>query len=138
MQLGMIGLGRMGANMTTRLLRAGHELVVFDLDAEAVASAEAAGATAATSLEDLAARLTPPRAVWLMLPVAIVDRVLSELTPHLGAGDVVVDGGNSWYHDDLRRSHELAPAGIDYLDVGVSGGVWGLARGHCLMIGGPA
>jgi 6-phosphogluconate dehydrogenase len=126
----------MGANMTTRLLRAGHELVVFDLDPEAVASAEAAGATAARSLEDLAARLAAPRAVWLMLPVAIVDRVLAELTPHLGAGDAVVDGGNSWYHDDLRRSHELATAGIDYLDVGVSGGVWGLARGYCLMVGG--
>ena len=136
MQLGMVGLGRMGANMTTRLLRDGHELVVFDLDAEAVASAEAAGATAAASLEDLAARLAAPRAVWLMLPVAIVDRVLSELTPHLGAGDVVVDGGNSWYHDDLRRSRELESAGVDYLDVGVSGGVWGLARGYCLMVGG--
>jgi 6-phosphogluconate dehydrogenase len=138
MQLGMVGLGRMGANMTTRLLRAGHELVVFDLDSEAVASAEAAGATAATSLEHLAAELAAPRAVWLMLPVAIVDRVLAELTPHLGAGDAVVDGGNSWYHDDLRRSHELASAGIDYLDVGVSGGVWGLARGYCLMVGGAA
>jgi 6-phosphogluconate dehydrogenase len=136
MQLGMVGLGRMGANMTTRLLRAGHELVVFDLDSEAVASAEAAGATAATSFEDLAAKLAAPRAVWLMLPVAIVDRVLAELTPHLGVGDAVVDGGNSWYHDDLRRSHELASAGIDYLDVGVSGGVWGLARGYCLMVGG--
>ena len=138
MQLGMVGLGRMGANMTTRLLRNGHELVVFDLDADAVAAAEAAGAVAASSLEDLAAKLAAPRAVWLMLPVAIVDRVLSDLTPHLGAGDVVVDGGNSWYHDDLRRSRELEPAGIDYLDVGVSGGVWGLERGYCLMIGGPS
>jgi len=137
MQLGMVGLGRMGANMTTRLLRNGHELVVFDLDADAVAAAEAAGAVAASSLEDLAAKLAAPRAVWLMLPVAIVDRVLSDLTPHLGAGDVVVDGGNSWYHDDLRRSRELEPAAIDYLDVGVSGGVWGLERGYCLMIGGP-
>jgi 6-phosphogluconate dehydrogenase len=138
MQLGMVGLGRMGANMTTRLLRNGHELVVFDLDEEAVAAAEAAGAVGASSLDDLAAKLAAPRAVWLMLPVAIVDRVLSDLTPHLGAGDVVVDGGNSWYHDDLRRSHELEAAKIDYLDVGVSGGVWGLERGYCLMIGGAA
>ncbi len=138
MQLGMVGLGRMGANMTTRLIRAGHELVVFDLDADAVHAAEAAGATAASSLDDLAAKLTPPRAVWLMLPVAIVDRVLADLVPHLERGDAVVDGGNSWYHDDLRRSGELAAEGIDYLDVGVSGGVWGLARGYCLMVGGDA
>ena len=138
MQLGMVGLGRMGANMTTRLLRAGHELVVFDLDAEAVKAAEAAGATAAASLEELAAGLTPPRAVWLMLPVAIVDRVLAELVPHLEKGDAVVDGGNSWYHDDLRRAKDLSADGIDYLDVGVSGGVWGLARGYCLMVGGAA
>jgi 6-phosphogluconate dehydrogenase len=137
MQLGMVGLGRMGANMTTRLLQAGHELVVFDLDADAVAAAEAAGAVGASSLEDLAGKLDQPRAVWLMLPVAIVDRVIGELTPHLAAGDALIDGGNSWYHDDLRRSHELAAAGLDYLDVGVSGGVWGLRRGYCLMIGGP-
>jgi 6-phosphogluconate dehydrogenase len=138
MQLGMVGLGRMGANMTTRLLRSGHELVVFDLNADAVQAAEAAGATAATSLDDLAAKLSPPRAVWLMLPVAIVDRVLAELVPHLEAGDALIDGGNSWYHDDLRRSRELAEKRIDYVDVGVSGGVWGLARGFCLMVGGPA
>ena len=137
MQLGMIGLGRMGANMTHRLLRAGHEIVVFDLDEAAVHAAEAAGAVAASSLADLAEKLTPPRAAWLMLPVAIVDRVLAELTPHLAAGDVVVDGGNSWYHDDLRRAKELATAGIQYVDVGVSGGVWGLERGFCLMVGGP-
>jgi len=136
MQLGMVGLGRMGANMTTRLLRGGHELVVFDLNEDAVQAAEAEGAVAASSLEDLAARLTPPRAAWLMLPVAIVDRVLTELVQHLDDGDVVVDGGNSWYHDDLRRSHELAASRIDYLDVGVSGGVWGLQRGYCLMVGG--
>ncbi len=136
MQLGMVGLGRMGANMTTRLLRGGHELVVFDLNDDAVHAAEAEGAVAASSLEDLASRLTPPRAVWLMLPVAIVDRVLKELVAHLGPGDAIVDGGNSWYHDDLRRSHELAGSRIDYLDVGVSGGVWGLQRGYCLMVGG--
>ena len=137
MQLGMIGLGRMGANMTARLLRAGHEIVVFDSNEDAVRSAEAEGATAAASLEELAAKLDAPRAVWLMLPVAIVDRVLAELRPHLAAGDAVIDRGNSWYHDDLRRSKELAANGIDYLDVGVSGGVWGLERGYCLMIGGP-
>ena len=137
MQLGMIGLGRMGANMTRRLIRAGHEVVVFDLDTAAVQEAEADGAVAAASIEDLAAKLTPPRAVWLMLPVAIVDRVLAGLTPHLAANDVVIDGGNSWYHDDLRRAKELAASGIQYLDVGVSGGVWGLERGFCLMIGGP-
>ena len=137
MQLGMIGLGRMGANMTRRLIRAGHEIVVFDLDTDAVNAAEADGAVAASSIEDLTAKLTPPRAVWLMLPVAIVDRVLAQLTPHLAANDVVIDGGNSWYHDDLRRSKELAASGIQYLDVGVSGGVWGLERGFCLMIGGP-
>src|SRR5262245_59419829 len=117
MQLGMIGLGRMGANMTTRLLQAGHELVVFDTNDEAVRGAEAAGATAATSLEDLVAKLDAPRAVWLMLPVAIVDRVLHDLAPLLERGDAVVDGGNSWYHDDVRRSSELASLGIDYLDV---------------------
>ena len=137
MQLGMIGLGRMGANMTRRLIRAGHEVVVFDLDTDAVHAAAADGAIAASSIEDLTAKLTLPRAVWLMLPVAIVDRVLAQLTPHLAANDVVIDGGNSWYHDDLRRSKELAASGIQYLDVGVSGGVWGLERGFCLMIGGP-
>ena len=136
MQLGMVGLGRMGANMTTRLLRGGHELVVFDLNEDAVHAAEAEGAVAASSLEDLAAKLTPPRAAWLMLPVAIVDRVLNELVPHFSPGDVVIDGGNSWYHDDLRRSRELAGSQIDHLDVGVSGGVWGLQRGYCLMVGG--
>jgi 6-phosphogluconate dehydrogenase len=137
MQLGMVGLGRMGANMTRRLLQAGHELVVFDRDADAVASAEAAGAVPAASLEDLAGKLTPPRAVWLMLPAGVVDRLLDELTPHLQAGDAVVDGGNSWYHDDLRRSRALAETGIDYVDAGVSGGVWGLQRGYCVMVGGP-
>ena len=138
MQLGMVGLGRMGANMTTRLLRGGHELVVFDLNEEAVQAAEAEGAVAASSLEDLASKLTPPRSVWLMLPVAIVDRVLTELIAHLEPGDAVIDGGNSWYHDDVRRSRELTGSRIDYLDVGVSGGVWGLQRGYCLMVGGAA
>ena len=123
--------------MTRRLIRAGHEIVVFDLDTDAVNAAAADGAVAASSIEDLTVKLTPPRAVWLMLPVAIVDRVLAQLTPHLAANDVVIDGGNSWYHDDLRRSQELAASGVQYLDVGVSGGVWGLERGFCLMIGGP-
>jgi 6-phosphogluconate dehydrogenase len=138
MQLGMVGLGRMGANMTTRLLRGGHELVVFDLNEEAVQAAEAEGAVAASSLEDLASRLAPPRSVWLMLPVAIVDRVLTELVAQLEQGDAIIDGGNSWYHDDIRRSRELSGSRIDYLDVGVSGGVWGLQRGYCLMVGGAA
>ncbi len=137
MQLGMVGLGRMGANMTRRLLRGGHQLVVYDVNEEALRAAAAEGALAASSLADLAARLERPRTVWLMLPVALVDRVLQELVPSLEAGDAVVDGGNSWYHDDLRRARELASRGVDYLDVGVSGGVWGLERGYCLMIGGP-
>src|SRR5581483_5629245 len=137
MQLGMVGLGRMGSNMTRRLLRDGHQLVVHDVNEEALRAATAEGALAASSLADLAARLERPRSVWLMLPVALVDRVLHDLVPSLEAGDAVVDGGNSWYHDDLRRARELASRGVDYLDVGVSGGVWGLERGYCLMIGGP-
>ena len=137
MQLGMIGLGRMGANMTKRLLEADHEIVAFSRGTEAIAAAVADGAVGASSIADVVAKLTPPRAVWLMLPVAAVDGVLADLIPHLEAGDTVVDGGNTWYHDDVRRSRDLAAAGIDYLDVGVSGGVWGLARGYCLMVGGP-
>jgi 6-phosphogluconate dehydrogenase len=136
MQLGMIGLGRMGSNMVRRLLRAGHECVVYDLHAEAVAPLVGEGAVGAASLEDLAKQLDRPRALWLMLPAAVVDRTLGALVPLLARDDVVIDGGNSYYHDDMRRAAELEPAGIHYLDVGTSGGVWGLERGYCQMIGG--
>ena len=138
MQLGMIGLGRMGANMVRRLLRDGHECVVFDPNPEAAAELVAAGAVVASDAADLAARLQPPRAVWLMVPAAVVGRVLDGLTGALATGDIVIDGGNSYYKDDIARSTALADAGIRYLDVGTSGGVWGLERGYCLMIGGPA
>ncbi|MBX6363121.1 MAG: NAD(P)-binding domain-containing protein, partial [Gemmatimonadetes bacterium] len=138
MQLGMIGLGRMGANMVRRLLRAGHDCVVYDVNAEAVAALEREGARGARSLDDLVARLRPPRAVWLMVPAALVDGEIGELAPRLSAGDTLIDGGNSWYHDDIRRAGELRGLGLHYLDVGVSGGVWGLERGYCLMIGGEA
>jgi 6-phosphogluconate dehydrogenase len=138
MKLGMIGLGRMGANMVRRLLRRGHECVVFDLHADAVRKLTDEGAVGATTLDDFVNKLPKPRAVWLMVPVAVVDRTLAELTPLLAAGDVVIDGGNSHYHDDLRRAADLRSHGIHYLDVGTSGGVWGLERGYCLMIGGEA
>jgi 6-phosphogluconate dehydrogenase len=136
MQIGMIGLGRMGANMVRRLLRAGVECVVYDVSPGAAAALAKEGAVAAASLADLAAKLAPPRAVWMMVPAAVVDRTVAELAPLLAAGDTVVDGGNSYYVDDIRRAKELAPKGIHYLDVGTSGGVWGLERGYCLMIGG--
>ncbi len=136
MELGMIGLGRMGANMVRRLLRAGHRCVVHDLDPQAVAALVAEGAVGATSPEDLVDRLTRPRALWMMLPVAVVDPTLRTLVPLLASGDAVIDGGNSYYQDDIRRSAELEPLGIHYLDVGTSGGVWGLERGYCQMIGG--
>jgi 6-phosphogluconate dehydrogenase len=136
MQLGIVGLGRMGANMARRLARAGHECVVFDLSPAAVEALAREGMTGATSLADLAGRLRAPRAVWLMVPAAVVDRTLGDLVPHLEPEDAVVDGGNSWYVDDLRRARELAARGIRYVDVGTSGGVWGLERGYCLMIGG--
>ena len=136
MQIGMIGLGRMGANMAQRLMKAGHECVVFDINAAAVATLSAQGAVGAHSLEDLAARLAKPRAVWLMLPAALVDQELAMLTPLLQAGDIVIDGGNSFYRDDLRRGAELRQKGIHYLDVGTSGGIAGLEGGYCLMIGG--
>jgi 6-phosphogluconate dehydrogenase len=133
----MIGMGRMGANMARRLLAARHECVVYDTSPEAIASVERYGATAARSLDDLGARLTPPRAVWLMLPAARVQRTIEELGPELERGDIIVDGGNSHYRDDLTRARRLAERGIRHVDVGVSGGVWGLERGYCLMIGGP-
>ena len=138
MQLGMIGLGRMGANMVRRLIRSGHQCVVFDRKAEAVASLANEGAVGAISLEDLAARLAPPRAVWLMVPAAGVDSSLDELAPMLQRDDILIDGGNSSYVDDIRRAKALEPRGLHYLDVGTSGGIWGLERGYCLMIGGPA
>ena len=138
MQLGMIGLGRMGASMVRRLLRAGHECVVFDVSPDAVSALSREGAIGATSIEDFAARLAKPRAVWLMVPAATVDQELAVVVPLLEPGDVVVDGGNSHYHDDLRRAAELEPRGIHYVDVGTSGGTWGLERGYCLMIGGNA
>jgi 6-phosphogluconate dehydrogenase len=138
MQLGMIGLGRMGANMVRRLLRNGHECVVYDMSASAVADLAADGASGASSLGDFVAKLRAPRAVWLMVPAAVVDRTIAELQPLLGAGDIMIDGGNSYYVDDLRRAKELATSGIHYVDVGTSGGVWGLERGYCMMIGGDA
>ncbi len=137
MQLGMIGLGRMGANMVRRLLRDGHQCVVYDHSPEAVQALVGDGAVGAHSLDELAAQLQPPRAVWLMVPAAVVDQTLNDLVGRLHAGDVVIDGGNSYYVDDLRRSARLKELGLDYLDVGTSGGVWGLERGYCLMIGGP-
>jgi 6-phosphogluconate dehydrogenase len=136
MQLGMIGLGRMGANMVRRLMRAGHQAVAFDVHADAVQALVAEGATGAASLDDFIAKLSKPRLIWLMVPAGFVDRSIEDLTPRLSAGDVVVDGGNSHYHDDIRRAKGLAASGIHYLDVGTSGGVWGLERGYCLMIGG--
>ncbi len=129
MQLGMIGVGRMGANMVRRLLADGHECVVWDPSADAVRDLAAEGAVAAESAADLAARLQAPRAVWLMVPAGVVDGALAGLTPHLERGDLVVDGGNSYYVDDLRRATELAEQGLHYVDCGVSGGVWGLHRG---------
>jgi 6-phosphogluconate dehydrogenase len=136
MQIGMIGLGRMGANMVRRLLLAGHECVVFDRSPDAVRALEAAGATGATSTADLVRRLSTPRAVWMMVPAASVDSAIDDLAPLLEAGDVLVDGGNSHYVDDIRRARALSGRGIHYLDVGTSGGVWGAERGYCQMIGG--
>jgi 6-phosphogluconate dehydrogenase len=136
MQLGMIGLGRMGASMVQRLLRAGHQCVVYDTRPEAMQPLVDGGAVASTSLEDFSQKLQTPRAVWMMVPAAVVDQTLESLLPHLESGDIVIDGGNSYYHDDLRRAAELKPKGIHYVDVGTSGGVWGAERGYCLMIGG--
>jgi 6-phosphogluconate dehydrogenase len=136
MQLGMIGLGRMGASMVRRLLGGGHQCVVFDVQPSAVTQLVRDNAIGASSLPDLVRRLGPPRVVWLMVPVAIVDRTVADLLPLLDRGDTVIDGGNSHYVDDIRRARELAPRGIHYVDVGTSGGVWGRERGYCLMIGG--
>jgi 6-phosphogluconate dehydrogenase len=136
MQIAIVGLGRMGANITRRLLRAKHECVVFDLNRDAVTALADAGAAGARSMEDLVAALTPPRVIWLMLPAAIVDRTISELMPYLTSDDVLVDGGNSHYRHDIERAAALKEKGIHYVDVGTSGGVWGLERGYCLMVGG--
>jgi 6-phosphogluconate dehydrogenase len=136
MHLGMIGLGRMGANMVRRLLRGGHQCAVFDMSAQAVKELVKEKATGAASLSEFARSLTKPRAVWLMVPVGIVDKTITDLLPHLERGDIVIDGGNSYYIDDIRRANELTLKGIHYVDVGTSGGVWGLERGYCMMIGG--
>jgi len=137
MQLGMIGLGRMGANMVRRLMKGGHDCVVFDMFPKAVEALVAEKATGASSMADLVGKLAKPRAVWLMVPAAVVDQTIHELAAHLEPGDTIIDGGNSYYIDDIRRGKELAGKGIDYVDVGTSGGVWGLERGYCMMIGGP-
>ncbi len=136
MQLGMIGLGRMGANMTRRLIQGGHACVVFDRSAQAVAALAKEHATGAVSLADLVAKLKAPRAIWLMVPAAAVDSAIAELSPLLESGDTLIDGGNSYYIDDIRRAAELAAKAVHYVDVGTSGGVWGLERGYCMMIGG--
>src|SRR4029079_10334165 len=136
MQLGMIGLGRMGANMVRRLLKGGHECVVFDMSAKAVAELGKEKAIGTASLAEFTKRLTKPRAVWLMVPAGVVDHTITDLLPYRDRGDILVDGGNSYYIDDIRRAKELATKGIHYVDVGTSGGVWGLERGYCMMIGG--
>jgi 6-phosphogluconate dehydrogenase len=136
MQLGMIGLGRMGGNMVRRLIRGGHQCVAYDRNTDAVAALEKDGAVGARSVDEFAAKLTPPRAAWLMVPAAIVDSTLGDLVERLGKNDIIIDGGNSYYIDDIRRARELTPRGIHYVDVGTSGGVWGLERGYCMMIGG--
>jgi len=137
MQLGMIGLGRMGANMVRRLLKGNHQCVAFARSPQAVADLVKEKAVGASSLADLVKKLDRPRALWLMIPAAVVDKMIADLLPHLEEGDILIDGGNSYYVDDIRRAKELAPKGIHYLDVGTSGGFWGLERGYCMMIGGP-
>lgn len=134
--IGMVGLGRMGANLVRRLIRAGHRCVVHDVSQHAIEALEGEGAVAAISIEDIARLLQKPRAVWLMIPAGVVDSAIQRLIPVLEPGDIIIDGGNSYYHDDLRRAAELMSRGIHYVDVGTSGGVWGLERGYCLMIGG--
>ena len=136
MQLGMIGLGRMGANMVRRLLKGGHDCVVFDMSPDAVNELTRERATGSSSLVDLVKKLEKPRAVWLMVPAAVVDKSIADLLPSLEPGDILIDGGNSYYIDDIRRAKELASKRIHYVDVGTSGGVWGLERGYCMMIGG--
>ncbi len=137
MQIGMIGLGRMGANMVRRLLKGGHHCVVYNRSPNAVKQLVEEKAVGAASLADLVKKLDRPRAVWLMVPAAVVDKTIADLLPHLEEGDTLIDGGNSYYVDDIRRAGEIAPKRINYVDVGTSGGVWGLERGYCMMIGGP-
>ncbi len=138
MQLGMVGLGRMGANMTRRLMRGGHQLVVSDLSPETVKQLSSEGATGSSSLEDLLGKLKPPRAVWIMVPSGDpTERTVQKLAQHLQAGDAIIDGGNSYFKDDVRRAGQVKSQGVHYLDVGTSGGVWGIERGYCMMIGGP-
>jgi 6-phosphogluconate dehydrogenase len=137
MQLGMIGLGRMGANMVRRLMKAGHTCVVYDRNTDAVKELAGEGAIGGSSLEDFVGKLESPKSVWLMVPAAVVDESIEQLAPLLAKGDVIIDGGNSYYIDDIRRAASLSSRGIDYVDVGTSGGVWGLERGYCMMIGGP-
>ena len=136
MQLGMIGLGRMGANMVRRLMKGGHECVAFDMTPASVQALAKEGATGAGSLDDFVSKLKQPRAIWLMVPAAVVDSTLAQLAPKLAKDDIVIDGGNSYYIDDIRRAEELKKNGLHYVDVGTSGGVWGLERGYCMMIGG--
>jgi 6-phosphogluconate dehydrogenase len=137
-QLGMIGLGRMGANMVRRLMKAGHQCVVFDMNADAVKKLAAEGATGASSLADFVKKLTKPRAAWVMVPCGSpTEKTVQALAEHMESGDAIIDGGNSYFKDDVARAKALKPLGIDYLDCGTSGGVWGLERGYCLMIGGP-
>src|SRR5471030_56414 len=136
MQMGMIGLGRMGANMVRRLMKAGHQCVVFDRSPDTVKALTAEGAVGATSLDDMLKKLTGPRALWLIVPAAVVDSSVKDLEGRLDKGDILIDGGNSYYIDDIRRAGELKAKGLHYVDVGTSGGVWGLERGYCQMIGG--
>lgn len=136
MQLGMVGLGRMGANMVRRLMRAGHECVVFDRTPTAVDGMAKEGAVGSSSYTDMVKKMKAPRAIWLMVPAGVVDQTIAQILPYLEAGDILIDGGNSYYIDDIRRARELAPRKIHYVDVGTSGGVWGLDRGYCMMIGG--
>src|SRR5262245_57826172 len=136
MQLGMVGLGRMGANMVRRLIKKGHNCVVFDRSPQTEPDLVKDNATGATSLQDLVKKLAKPRALWLMVPAAVVDQTIADLLPNLEAGDILIDGGNSYYIDDSKRAKELSPKQVHYVDVGTSGGVWGLERGYCMMIGG--